>query len=136
MYLFDASSIVNLVKKGIIKVFAHGVTIDLALYESINAIWKEYKLLKKIDENTAQKFIDILSSIFNVIDVLSIKGLEKEIFNIASKENITIYDASYLYIAMKNRYTLITDDHKLRNKALKYIKVMSSNELITTLHTL
>ncbi|RLE64713.1 MAG: DNA-binding protein, partial [Thermoprotei archaeon] len=36
---------VNLVKRGIIKVFASGSTIDLALYESINAIWKEYKLL-------------------------------------------------------------------------------------------
>ncbi|RLI23302.1 DNA-binding protein, partial [Candidatus Bathyarchaeota archaeon] len=36
-YLFDSSSIVNLIKKGSIKPFAKGVTISLAFYECLNA---------------------------------------------------------------------------------------------------
>lgn len=131
MYLFDASSIVNLIKKGIVKHFANGVSLDLALYESLNAIWKEYKLLKNLDETTAILFLDIISNIFNVIKTLSIKGLEKEIFSLASKENLTIYDASYLYIAIKNNFILVTDDEKLKSKASKYVKVVTSNELLS-----
>jgi len=48
VYLLDVSSIVNLIKKGMVKPFANGVTIDLALYETLNAVWKEYKLLGKL----------------------------------------------------------------------------------------
>ena len=128
MYLFDASSIVNLVKRGIIKVFASGSTIDLALYESINAIWKEYKLLKRFDKDVALEFIGIISDIFEVIDIFSIKDLEEEVFKIASKERLTIYDASYVAIAKENNLILITDDWNLRNKASNYVKTMSSTD--------
>lgn len=131
MYLFDATSIVNLIKKGTVKPFSNGATINLALYESLNAIWKEYQLLKRLDENTALLFLDVISSIFNVIKLMSIKGVERKIFNLASKENLTVYDASYLYVAMENKFTLVTDDQKLRSKASKYIKVISSSELVS-----
>jgi len=129
MYLFDASSIINLVKRGLAKIFRYGKTLDLAIYESMNTIWKEYKLLKNIDKETANEYISILADIFMVIDKLSITGHEKEIFKTAVSENITVYDASYLYLAIKNNLTLVTDDEKLRNKALKHIKVISSDEL-------
>ncbi len=129
MYFFDAASIVNLIKRGVVKPFANGATLNLALYESINAIWKEYQLLKRLEKNTALLFLDVISSIFNVINLISIRGVEREVFNLASKENLTIYDASYLYIAMKNKFTLITDDRRLGDKASKYIKVITSSEL-------
>ena len=125
MYLFDASPIVNLVKRGLVKPFADGV----ALYEPLNAIWKEYQLLKKIDKDTVLLFLDVVSSVFNVIKVLSIRGLEREVFNLALREDLTVYDASYLYATMKNKYMLVTDDQKLKSKALKYVEVISSREL-------
>ncbi|RLF07180.1 MAG: DNA-binding protein [Thermoprotei archaeon] len=129
MYLFDASSIVNLIKKGKVKLFAKGVTIDLALYESLNAVWKEYTILRKIDKDIALKFINIISNIFKVIRILSITELEKEVFSLASKENLTVYDASYLYTAMRNGLILVTDDQKLKDIASKYVEVITSKEL-------
>ncbi len=132
MYLFDASSIVNLVKKGKVKPFINGVTIDLALYESLNAIWKEHKLLKRIDKDIAFQFIDIISDVFKVLTVIPIKGLEEEIFNLALEENLTIYDASYLYIAIKNKYTLVTDDQKLMSIASNYTNVTNSIKLLSS----
>lgn len=129
MYLFDANSIVNLVKKGVVKVFAKGVTLDLALYESLNAIWKEYALLKRIDEDTVKDFIGIVSDVFSVIKVMSIRGFEEEVFTLASREDLTIYDASYLHIAVKNNLILVTDDQKLKGKASKYVKTTSSSTL-------
>ena len=38
MYLFDASSILNLIKRGLVTPLADGLTLDLALYECLNAI--------------------------------------------------------------------------------------------------
>ena len=77
MYLFDASALVNLVKKGRVKPLAKGATIDLALYGSLNAVWKEYRLLGRIDEETALRFVDVISDVFSVVDVLSVRGLER-----------------------------------------------------------
>ncbi len=132
MYLFDASSIVNLIKRGIVKPFVKGATIDLALYESLNAVWKEHALLKRIDRNTALEFVDLVRSLFRVIRTLSIEGLEKEIFDLASEERITVYDASYVCAAARDDLILVTDDERLRAKASKHVKVISSRELIST----
>ncbi len=129
MYLFDSSSLVNLVKKGIVKPFVEGVTLDLAIYESINAVWKEYVLLKRIDEETALRFVSTISRVFEAMEVTSISGLESEIFKLASKENLTVYDASYLCVAVGRRLTLVTDDWKLRSIASKYTRVLASGDL-------
>jgi len=129
VYLFDASSIVNLIKKGLMKVFLHGVTTDLALYESLSAVWKEFKLMKRIDEETALEYIDVIAKVFKAIKKVSIEGCEKEVFKVASKESLTIYDAAYLYLAIKGKLTLVTDDQVLKDRASKYVKVVGSDEL-------
>jgi len=60
----------------------------------------------------------------------SIKGSENEVFNLACKEGLTIYDASYLHASMKIQATLITDDRKLKEKGSKYVEVLSTEQLI------
>jgi predicted nucleic acid-binding protein len=129
MYLFDASSIINLVKRAYLKPFARGVTLDLAIYESINAVWKECFLLHRLDEETARKLLSILKEVFDIIAIASIRGSEVEIFGFAVKEGLTVYDAAYLYYAVKNKLTLITDDRKLLVKAKQYVESMSTSEL-------
>ncbi|HIE22957.1 MAG TPA: PIN domain-containing protein [Candidatus Korarchaeota archaeon] len=128
-FIFDASSIVNLIKRGLTSMFMDGATTSLALYESLNAVWKECRLLGRIDESTALSYVDILSDVFIAIDRLTINGVEEEIFKIALKEGLTIYDASYIYLASDNNLTLVTDDKKLEKKASKLVKVVSSSEL-------
>ncbi len=70
------------------------MTIELALYESLNAVWKEHTLLKRIDKEVALEYAHILSKVFEVIKVasISIRGLEAEVYKIACKESLTIYD--------------------------------------------
>ena len=130
MYFFDASAIVNLIKKGSASLLSEGLTLDLAIYECFNVVWKEYKLLKKLDEETASSFIKIISDALSIIRMDSIKGSENEVFDLACREGLTIYDASYLHASMKMQATLITDDRKLREKGSKYIKVLSTEQLI------
>ena len=130
LYIFDASSIINLVKRGLTSLFAKGLTIDLAAYECLNAIWKEYKLLGRIDEETALSLIKIISNVLVFTEVKSIKGLENEIFNLACRENMTVYDASYLCTSIKMQAILVTDDQKLKEKGSKYVRVLSTKQLI------
>ena len=130
MYLLDSSAIINLVKRGELKVFARSHTLDLALYESLNAIWKEVYLVKNIKRETGLKLIEIISKIFSVIEVHTVRGFEKEIFELSLNEGLTIYDASYIYIAMKEKLMLVTDDKRLREIASKYVKALSSVEMI------
>jgi len=66
MYLFDSSAIINLVKKGTVKPFAHGVTLDLTLYEVLNAIWKEHLLLKRFDKETALQQPSLQGKYYNI----------------------------------------------------------------------
>jgi len=75
MYLFDASAIINLVKRAYLKPFSKGVTFDLAIYESINAVWKECFLLHRLDEETTRKLLSILKGVFDVITIASIRGV-------------------------------------------------------------
>ncbi|OYT50622.1 MAG: DNA-binding protein [Desulfurococcales archaeon ex4484_217_2] len=130
LYLFDSSSIVNIVKRGHAKVFINGATLDLARYETLNAIWKEYKLLGRIDEKTALEYASIVSKVLKAMKKYSIENLEHEVFKIASENNITIYDASFIYVASRENLVLVSDDKKLRSKALRFVKTLDSNKLL------
>ena len=76
MKFFDASSILNLVKIGNIRAFLDGITLELALYECLNATWKEFFLLKNIDRETALEFARIVSEVIATIQVVSAGGFD------------------------------------------------------------
>ncbi len=127
---FDASAIMNLVKRGKIKPLAKGLTLDLALYECINALWKENRLLGKLNEEQTRRLADILNKLFKIIPQYSIRGFETKVLDIALKEGITVYDASYLVIAMEKQFKLVTDDKKLRTVASKYLNVLGTTDVV------
>ena len=129
MYVFDASAMVNLVKRGTVTPLGDGVTLDLALYECLNAVWKEHALLGRLDRETALELADIIAGVFRVVKTVTIKGSEKEVLELAAKEKLTAYDASYLYTAAKRGLALVTDDEKLREKASKYVEPLASDDI-------
>ncbi|WP_231961165.1 type II toxin-antitoxin system VapC family toxin [Saccharolobus sp. A20] len=132
-YLFDASSIINLMKRGTVTLLADGETLDLALYEAINAIWKEYSKLKVISKDLSKRYIRVVRRVMEVIPINIIKGLEEEVFDLASKEDLTIYDASYLLIAKRKNLVLVTDDNVLRSKPV--VSSFSERIKFIQLHT-
>jgi len=129
MYLFDASSIVNLVKRGLARIFIRGVTLDLAFYEALNAIWKEHVLLERIDGETALEYAVIIARVFQALERLDIRDCWEDVLRLAFSEGLTVYDAAYLHIAARRGLTLVTDDQVLAEKASKYVRVLSSSEL-------
>lgn len=118
-------------KKGRFKAFAKGVTLDLAAYETINSVWKECFLLRRIRVETAYEWVKLLSRVFSILELKSIRDFEKEVFDLAIMEGVTVYDASYLHAAMMNKLTLVTDDSKLIDIARKYTSTISTAQLST-----
>ncbi|RLE59154.1 MAG: DNA-binding protein [Thermoprotei archaeon] len=134
MYLFDASSIVNIIKRGLTRPLSDGATLDLALYECITALWKEHLLLGVLSKELVQEFVELVSDIFKVIPTYSIDGREDSVFDLAVRERITPYDASYLIVAIENGHVLVTDDRKLLEVALKYIRAITTSQFLSRYH--
>ncbi|HDD64185.1 MAG TPA: DNA-binding protein [Thermoprotei archaeon] len=127
MYVFDACSILNLIKRACMKPFLNGVTLDLAFYECLNAIWREHVLLGKLDADTALEYVGLITDTFKVLHVVSFGNLGGEVYKLAVEEEITVYDAAYLLEAMRGGCILVTDDEKLEEVSRRYVKVVRSS---------
>ncbi|RLI03466.1 DNA-binding protein [Candidatus Bathyarchaeota archaeon] len=125
MNLFDSSAIINLCAERRLDPLLKGFTLSLAFYELGNAVWKQVSIHKVITINEANIILEALSNIYGKMRKMEIED-PQEILKIAVKENITFHDATYLYMAMKNGLTLVTDDEKLYITAKKYVKAIKS----------
>ncbi len=76
--------------------------------EVLNGILAAY-LRKRITEKFASGLIDRLQA----IDIIYQNTDPRKIFALAIKENLSIYDASYLWLAKMNNTTLLTLDKNL-----------------------
>ncbi len=123
-YLFDASAVVNLVKRRILVPFAEGAVLSLTPYECLNAVWKESALLGRLDGETAKAFAEILIELFKLVETLDAPLMEA--YELACREGMSVYDAAYVEVARERKLVLVTDDEKLARVASKYVKVLSS----------
>jgi len=116
-YVLDSSAIYSLIEKlggKVIDVFKESITSTLAFYEIGNILSK----MKR--EDLTDMFIKVLSFI-QVEDV----RLNKEIVSLSIKENLTYYDATFLYLSEKYGLKLVSDDKDLQRKsAIPSIKIV------------
>lgn len=133
MYLFDASSIVKAIKYRKLSIIAGNYIQCLTIYEVLNAIWKEYRLLSKqtfISLDYVMELIDILRKLLKYVNIVNIHDLENEVMKISLETNLTIYDASYIAVALREKLILVTEDNELLSKARKYVEARSLEEII------
>lgn len=125
MKIFDASAILNLLEEGTLPDFSESATINLALYEIGNAVWKQVHLTKRLNQSQGEKIIISASLLIDKMKYINIDVVNA--LKIAVKEGLTFYDASYIQIAYSTRSELITDDKKLRDKAEKYVETAGTS---------
>jgi predicted nucleic acid-binding protein len=101
-----------------------GETLDLALVEVSNAIWKKTVLLgmMKYEDsiialNAVKELLPQLLVVHKSVDFLQ-RAME-----ISLKEKIPIYDSLYIALAEDKGEKLITGDKKQYDVAIKYVKV-------------
>jgi predicted nucleic acid-binding protein len=136
-YLMDASSIgvlLGRMKEKAVEFLEGTVTLDLALYELGNFIWKECVLKRIISRKEALERIEDLVKILGLMDL---EKLEKEDVGstmiLAVDLDLTFYDASYLYIAKSRNMILITEDKELLEKAKRIgVKAVRVEEYLKT----
>lgn len=126
--LFDSSAIINLCSEKKIDHLVTAWTLDLAFYEIGNAVWRQVYVRKSLSREKGDMILDALMSVLENMNIAKVEDA-LGILKIAVEEGITYYDASYLFVAIKNSLALVTDDEKLYNASKKYIKVSSSKEI-------
>lgn len=129
-YLFDSSSIFIAFKSDKEDLLLDNYTINLAIYELGNILWKETHVFQSMTMKDALDILDMLSEILSTMKIIEINSLKGEILKLAIKSGLTYYDASYAYVAKNKNLVLVTEDKKLRNALSRYaIKIMSLNQL-------
>ena len=98
-------------------------TVDTALAECLNVIWKHTNLLKDLKQEEASLVLEDLTKLFDGLTITPTRELKDEAMHIAVTQNITVYDALYIAAAQKANATLYTADKKLRAKTDKTIKL-------------
>jgi len=129
-YLFDSSAILAAVKIERADLFSGNYTLDLTQYELGNILWKESILHRRINMEDSKRLIKIIKSLVGLTKILKIDCREEAILDIASRLEITFYDASYAYHAKEMGLTLVTEDAKLLNKLKPHVKVSSVQQII------
>jgi len=131
MIILDASFIVKLIleEEGSevaeklfrewIKRGEHIITVDIALSETSNALWKHYVLLRDISLDIFQEAINDLLELWNKLSVISTHEIMREALEVAIREGITIYDSLYIAVAQYYTGALATFDTKQREKATR-----------------
>ena len=128
--MLDASAVIPLIRRlqtDIVEYIDQFVILDLTIYEIGNAFWKRY-YLKNTEQGKQDKKIEKVlkefSTILESIEVYRIKPSDfTGIFRIASEHGLTFYDASYVYIAEKHKFQLITEDREILKKFRKAISL-------------
>lgn len=113
-YLLDASALYPLVlelRDGLLDYTGVFTVLDLTIYEVGNVIWKEHLRGRVRDPAAVAR---LFQEVFNVIPVLRATANMQEILELAVRESLTFYDASYLYTARSRGFKLVTEDRDLQ----------------------
>jgi predicted nucleic acid-binding protein len=89
------------------------VTVDLAVKEVLNTIWRDYYVRRTISLDTAMRLQQVLSSMtgINILVEPEDKYISRA-FEIALKTGTTVYDALYIALAVEKNTPLVTLDEK------------------------
>jgi predicted nucleic acid-binding protein len=115
--IYDASSVYRAIEIGAFNKLLEGKTLDLAPYELGNVVWKEVTR-NKISESEGVKLIKFISKVISLMDIVKV-GTKNEVLKIAVDNNLSYYDASYLYASISMKDVLVTEDKKLLDRAIK-----------------
>jgi predicted nucleic acid-binding protein len=134
-FLFDASSMVHVIKnyeeEKALRLLSDSCVLDLTKYEVGNALWKEHVLHKAIGGKEFTEFLDLLRTILLRTKALSVEAHDlSKVAEVAEKERITFYDASYVTVAKVRNLTLVTEDTRLAKAAFDHIKTASGKDLL------
>lgn len=88
-------------------------TVDLAMAEGLNALWKHVRLHGDLEEGDTMSAVKDLTVIYDGLKVLTARELSEEAMDLALNKEITVYDSLYIAAARRVKATLYTADRRL-----------------------
>jgi len=117
-YIIDTSALINIVMKFykkdlnfINRLIEESIFPDLIFYE-IGSYLRKYKEINKVSNNEIKEMTELFNYIIGKAKIEEVR-LNYEILDLSIKENLSYYDAVYLYLARKYNLILISDDEDL-----------------------
>jgi predicted nucleic acid-binding protein len=117
-YIIDTSALINIVMKFykkdlnfINRLIEESIFPDLIFYE-IGSYLRKYKEINKVSNNEIKEMTELFNYIIGKAKIEEVR-LNYEILDLSIKENLSYYDAVYLYLARKYNLILISDDKDL-----------------------
>lgn len=125
MIVIDASALAKVVlqEEGweSVPLTSKTATLDYALIEALNAIWKAV-VQKRLDEEDAKERTEALKYFGKSLLLFEAKNYFERGLEIALSEKITVYDALYITLAEVLRAEFYTSDVRQFEAAKKYVK--------------
>jgi len=117
-YVIDTSALINIVLKFykkdlnfINRLIEESIFPDLIFYE-IGSYLRKYKEIRKVSNNEIKEMTELFNYIIGKAKIEEVR-LNYEILDLSIKENLSYYDAVYLYLVKKYNLILISDDKDL-----------------------
>jgi len=135
-HLMDASSLMLLMKTASIQIELNYLRtssiLDLTFYEVGNAIWKETRLTKFITKEESEVLRNRVQTVLAKTERIPCEANSfQRILDVSASEQLSFYDASYLFNAKEKGLVLVTEDKELRTKAEKSIEVRNVASLLS-----
>jgi predicted nucleic acid-binding protein len=110
----------------------HFIILDLTVYETCNAFWKEYRKFHRLSVEDVLEFCSVIKSLANKLNVYGFKDLDfGKVVDIAIDNNITVYDSAYIALALELHMPIASEDKDILNVGPRYnVVVMKLNELL------
>lgn len=111
------------------------ILLDLTLYETCNAFWKEHMKLHRITREEAVRACIASNVLARYAKLYRVTDLDAEdVISIAVENNITFYDAAYVALAKMLGTPVASEDSDILASAPRYgVKVVRLNKFMDTL---
>jgi predicted nucleic acid-binding protein len=96
------------------------LTVDLALPEALNAIWKHALKIGDLSRDEAVESAEDLLKIWDTLKIYASNDLARDALRLALGEGVTVYDALYIQLARATKSSLATFDERLSRIASKH----------------
>ena len=130
MIIVDANVIVKLAleemhsheaRKFIYKILLNGkeeiTTVDIALAESLNALWKHNAVIKDLTNKKFELATNEILEFWGNLDKIPSDSIANEAIKVAQRCNLTIYDSLYAAASLQYKSPLFTFDRAVKEKA-------------------
>lgn len=129
-FLFDASSILEALVKGSVRVLNNNYTVEIARYELGNILWRRRTLIGDVNDEEYIRLTNLLKTTLKLLNIISIECHETNILKIAKEFKITFYDSAYVFTAKTKNLLLVTEDEELKKRVGNYVKTISIGEIL------